>query len=390
MDRPASEFHLMTATPVDHPGALTGEPFDRRLFMSGMLSFLLAGALAALYGLSLPVWSRAFGLGPGEGGLLLSAHGAGALATVAAGVAGLPVVALRTGLGLLAAGTAALALAPAWGIALVGAMLSGTGFGMVVQVVNRRFLTGFGSRGAAMVGLVNATFGAGAILAPFAVILSDGQPEPVLTAVAALLVLALFAAPSEPSQAGEARGLPPLRDPRLLLLLPILVAVAMEGAFTGFGAAALIDRGLSDTEAASLVSGFFTAYLAGRLSLWKIAALVPPGALFLVGLGGTALMAGLAAIGAPGWGFVAAGAFVGITWPSFYVWSTRLLGSDPRMGSAVLGASILGSTLGAFALRPVLGVTGEGAVFAVVAVIAGILAMVLVLLGPTLRRLPAR
>lgn len=380
----------MTVTPADRPGVLPDTSFDRRLFASGMLSFLLAGALAALYGLSLPVWSRVFGLGPGEGGLLLAAHGAGALLTIAAGVTGMPVVTLRTGLGLLTLGTTGLALAPVWGIALAGAMLSGMGFGMVVQVVNRRFLTEFGARGAAMVGLVNATFGAGAILAPFAVLLVGGQPTPVLGAVAALLLLSLLCAPSDPPRAEGVRGLPPLRDARLLLLLPVLLAVAMEGALTGFGVAALIDLGLSEADAARLLSGFFTAYLAGRLSLWRIASLIPPGALFLIGLGGTAAMAALAAAGAPGWGFVAAGPFVGITWPSFYVWSTRLLGTDPRMGSAVLGASVLGSTLGALSLRPILGLTGEGAVFAVVAIVAGSLAAILLLIGPRLRRLPAR
>ena len=36
----------MTVTPADRPGVLPDRSFDRRLFASGMLSFLLAGALA--------------------------------------------------------------------------------------------------------------------------------------------------------------------------------------------------------------------------------------------------------------------------------------------------------------------------------------------------------
>ncbi len=381
----------MTAAPASLPASspVPAPRFDARLFAAGMTSFLLVGSLAAVYGVGLPVWSRAFGLGPGEGGLLLSAQGAGALLTVLAGVAGLPVLSLRAGLLVHAAGSALLGLAPSWGGALLGAVLSGAGFGLVVQVVNRRFLTGFGPRGPGMVGLVNAVFGAGAIVAPLAVLLAGGRPGPVLLAVAALLALAAFLAPPEPADDAPPRGLPPLGDARLLLLLPILLTVALEGALMGFGASALIDRGLPPEAAARLVSGFFAAYLAGRLSLWWVAARVPPGALFLTGIAGTAAAAA-AATAWPAAGYVAAGAFIGIAWPAFYVWASRLLGADPRMGSAVLAASILGSILGPLALRPVLAATGEGGVFAAAAAGAGGLALVVALLLPRLGRLAPR
>jgi len=59
-----------------------------RLFAAGILSFVLIGLLPALYGVSLPHYTRAFALAEAEAGWLLSAHGFGALAIVLVGIAG--------------------------------------------------------------------------------------------------------------------------------------------------------------------------------------------------------------------------------------------------------------------------------------------------------------
>jgi fucose permease len=139
-----------------------------RLFLSGTLAFFVAGGVPALYGVTLPVWSEAFGLAEGEGGLLLSAHGGGAFLAVLSGVYGLPGLGMRTGLAGLAVGAVLLALAPGWGLALAAAFVTGFGFGLITTSVNRSFLAGFGARGPGMVGLVNAFYGLGAILSPLA------------------------------------------------------------------------------------------------------------------------------------------------------------------------------------------------------------------------------
>jgi hypothetical protein len=59
--------------------------FASRLFLSGALAFLTAGMMPALTGVALPVWSRAYGLSDGDGGLLLAANGAGSFLAVTSG-----------------------------------------------------------------------------------------------------------------------------------------------------------------------------------------------------------------------------------------------------------------------------------------------------------------
>lgn len=365
-------------------------PLDRRLLASGMLAFAAVGMTPALYGVGIPVWSDRFGLAAGEGGAALAAHGAGALASILAGLLGLPGLTLGPGLAVMGAGAALLGWAPSWGAALLGALVVGLGFGIVVTVVNRRFLHDFGPRGPGMVGLVNAVTGLGAIAAPLLVVAAGGRPGPVLLALAALCALTL------PLVAPEARrapsGLPPLRDPSLLLLLFVAGAVAIEVAMTGFGVSALIDLGATGTRAARLASGFFAAFLLVRVGLFWAAGRLPPATLFALGLAGTALCAGLAAFGvAPGAAYVAAGATVGVCWPSFYVWASRRLGGDPRLGAAVLAASQIGAILGPLALRPTLARTGDDGLFGAVAMTSLVLLLLfLPVMARPSRRSPIR
>ncbi|HVG47781.1 MAG TPA: hypothetical protein VM899_06555, partial [Rubellimicrobium sp.] len=171
--------------------------FASRLFLSGALAFLTAGAGPALYGVALPVWSNRFGLAAGEAGAILSAGGAGALVAVLGGLAGLPGLGLRLGLATVALGTTLLALAPSWGFLLAAGFVAGLGFGQVMAAVNRAFLRGFGERGPGMVGLVNAVYGLGAIGSPLLFLAAGGCPPAVYLAIAALAATALLAlAPS--------------------------------------------------------------------------------------------------------------------------------------------------------------------------------------------------
>ncbi len=349
--------------------ALADRPAALRLLASGALTFVLIGAVPALYGVALPAWSAAFGLGEGQGGHLLSTHGAGAFVAVAAGLAGLPFLTLRAGLALLAAGTAHLAGTWGWGATLVGAGVTGMGYGTVSVVVNRRVLTEFGPRGPSLVGVVNAVFGLGAIVAPLLFLLAASRPGPVFWGLAlAAALVALGAAPPAPGPAGP-RGLPPLRDPRLLLLLFNMASVGVEVALAGYGASALIDLGLPEAEAARLTSAFFAAFLAARLLLWWLARIVAPQWLFALGLGGAGAAAALAAMGWPATGFVVSGAFVGLCFPSFYVWGTGVLGGDPRLGSAILISGLVGATLGPAVLGPILALTGDAGMFPAMAVV---------------------
>ena len=356
------------------PGAPATPGFASWLFASGGMAFLLMGMLSALYGVALPVWSGIFGLTEGEGGNFLAVNSAGAFLAVLAGLFGLPILSLRLGLVLLASGMALMAPEWSWALTLAGGLVAGTGFGMLAAVANRRFLSDFGHRGPGMLGIGNAISGLGAIASPLLFLAAGGRLGLIFWMVGALAVLTFALAPADPN-APPPRGLPNLRQPRALILGFGLFAVGLEVSLTGFGASALIDLGFSEANAARLTSAYFAAYLATRLSLYWVTRRVAPGALVLVGLGGTAVCIGAAALGAPAWGFVLAGGFVGITFPSLFAWATNLLGSDPRMSSAILTLCLLGATLGPVTLRPMLAIRGEDAVFGIMAILGVILAV---------------
>jgi fucose permease len=352
--------------------------YASRLFLSGTLAFFVAGMLPSLHGVALPIWSEAYGLGEGEGGTLLAANGAGSLLAVLSGVFGLPFLGMRTGLAVLAAGATLLALGGSWPLTLLGGFTGGFGFGLLTTSVNRAFLGGFGPRSAGMVGLVNAVYGIGAILSPLLFLLLGARPPLAFAALVLLAALALLL--SERDAVPPSRGLPDLRNPRLLVTLFILGNGLIEGISVGFGASALTDAGLSASAAARTASAFFLAYVGARLLLTWIAGRIPPARLLTLGFAGAGLSMALAALGLTAPGYILAGAFIGMIFPSYYVWASRILGPDPRMTAAILTVALTGGTLAPLALRPLLAVTGESGTFAVVAGVALLMATLFALL----------
>ena len=118
-----------------------------------------AGLLLSLYGPAIPELRARYGVGGGAAALVLSAHFLGAMTGIAwwgleRRVA--PRTWLAAGTGLLAAGAAGIAFAPAWPVVLAGAFGLGTGFGVIVVEINVLLAEGFGERAAAMLNLLGA------------------------------------------------------------------------------------------------------------------------------------------------------------------------------------------------------------------------------------------
>ncbi|HVG47978.1 MAG TPA: hypothetical protein VM899_07575 [Rubellimicrobium sp.] len=169
---------------------------------------------------------------------------------------------------------------------------------MLAAVANDRILSDLGHRGPGMLGIGNAISGLGAIASPLLFQTAGGRLGLIFWMVGALAVLTFALAPADPS-ARPPRGLPDLRQTRALILGFVLFAVGLEVSLAGISASALIDLGFSEANAARLTSAYLAAYLATRLSLYGITRQVAPRALLLVGLGGTAVCIGAAALGAP-------------------------------------------------------------------------------------------
>ncbi|NDU99556.1 hypothetical protein [Pseudoroseicyclus tamaricis] len=338
-----------------------------RLLVTGGIGFTLIGALPALYGLALPVWSEQHG--PWGAGLVIGVHGLGCTLAVLAGLFGLLRLTLRLSFVALLAGTLGLALSPGWWGILCGALVAGIGFGGLSVVVNRRFLTEFGPRGPGMVGLVNAVFGLGAIAAPAALLLAGGRPGPVYLGLAAIALVTLPLVRPALRRPNAPTGVPPLHAGRLSVLCFIFASAVLESGLAGYGPTALLSLGMEASSVALATSGFFAAFLAGRLALYWVAQRTRPELVLAAGLFGTAAALGLASAGLTAPGFIAAGAAVGIQFPAFYVWATSVLGPDERLSSAPLIGGLAGSTLGPFALAPILGAWGGPLLFPVLAAV---------------------
>jgi FHS family glucose/mannose:H+ symporter-like MFS transporter len=360
--------------------------FLSRLFLSGTASFVLIGVLGAIYGVALPAFTRLYGLDTGAASLILTTHAMGGVLSVIAAVAGLRGLGARTSMVLMALGTGLIALTPGWPLTLLGSLIAGAGFGLIVTYVNRSFLSGFGERGPGMVGLVNGISGIGLIAGPLFYIWAGGNPAIVFAGIAlvSLCLVAMFRPETAARTASGAR--PVVLHWRMAILLLNFISVSLEMAMSGLGASALIALGWSENAAATLASGFFAAFLISRLSLYWLTRRFSSEMLFLIGTIGTVIACLMAATGWEAIGYVAAGGFIGLSFPSFFVWGARVLGPDPRMSAAILLSGLSGAAFGPLVFGALLGTVGLEALFLSVAVIGGLLAVAIALsFGPARR-----
>lgn len=132
--------------------------------------FVVIGALQALYGPAIPAFRTRFGVSPSVAGLALSAEFTGALVGIViyhllrplAGDRRLLVICYA----VMALGASLFAISPQWPMALAASLITGFGSGGIDYGLNRLFATGFGRRSTAMLNLLNAHFGVGAVVGP--------------------------------------------------------------------------------------------------------------------------------------------------------------------------------------------------------------------------------
>jgi MFS family permease len=175
---------------------------------------VVLGTLQALYGPAIPAFRARFGVTPAVAGLGLSADFAGALV----GVVLYHLLLARAGdrrllpasYTLMAAGMILFAIAPSWPLALGAALVTGLGSGGIDYGLNHLFAIGFGRHSAAMLNLLNAFFGAGAVIGPALIGAVGAARYPWLFGAAAAVSLLLI-----PSLRGvRAKVTPDDRAPR--------------------------------------------------------------------------------------------------------------------------------------------------------------------------------
>jgi MFS family permease len=190
-----------------------GRLFSRPAAVASCVGFVLIGMLQALYGPAVPGLRTEFGLSFAGAGLGLSLHFTGGVAGVLAFNAIHSRISNRALLaasyGLMTLGAAGFALAPAWPLALAAAFLAGLGFGGLDYGLNQLFAVGFGDRSTAMLNVLNAHFGIGAVLGPVVVAWLGPDAYPyAFGACATLAALLVVTGSSGVRTPGAARSRP--------------------------------------------------------------------------------------------------------------------------------------------------------------------------------------
>lgn len=314
------------------------------LLFAGLATFGLMGFGQSLFGPALPEMTRKFLLPDGQAALLVSAQWIGSAVGVAVMFVLSDRIVPRHALAFLVAGSAGLAAQPLWALTLLSSVIFGIGYGMATASFNPRVLRAFGPTGASKLSLLNASFAAGAIVAPLIFVWLGSASWLVFALMCAgCTVVWLFAGePAKSAMPGAVSTARPGFTPHWPVLAFGAVSVGIEASLIGLGPTALIAAGETEARAAQYLSVFFVLFLAARVFLGVMAHRVTPFSIYLAGMAWAALCALAAVIWMPGPAFVAMGISAGMFFPGYFVTATGKMGEDPRVTPLILSAGLVG------------------------------------------------
>ncbi|WP_420706599.1 MFS transporter [Streptomyces sp. NRRL F-5727] len=279
----------------------------------------------------------------------------------------------------MAVGAAGFVLAPGWPWALAAAFLGGLGFGGSDYGLNQLFAVGFERRSPAMLNVLNAHFGIGAVLGPAA--LAALGPDrwayafagcAVLSGALALSTRGVSDAPGSPDRAGMPKatrrpGL--LRSPLFLGFVALYALnVGVEAGVGGWEPTHLESLGYS--SAASATSVYWLMLTAGRFLVVRLALRWTPERILTVcGAGMTACLLPALLPGAAAVAYAGVGLFIAPVFPTGLPWLHRALPSARSAGAWVIAASMAGGV----AAPPLLGLGIERSGVAAVPVLLALL-----------------
>ncbi|MHC3469759.1 MFS transporter [Streptomyces sp. 7R007] len=341
-----------------------GRLFTRPAAVASCVGFILIGTLQALYGPAVPGLREEFGLSPAGAGLGLSLHFTGGVAGVLAFNAIHSRISnrrlLASSYGLMALGGAGFALAPNWPLALAAAFLGGLGFGGIDYGLNQLFAAGFGNRSTAMLNVLNAHFGIGAVLGPALVAWLGPDRYPyAFGACAALAAVLSLCTKGVRTTRTDASAEPPssasLGVSRVLVgfLVLYILNVAVEAGVGGWEPTHLETVGYGATAAASATSLYWLMMTAGRFLVVPITLRHSPERILTICAAGMTVCLLLTLVkGVAPVAYAGVGLFIAPVFPTGLPWLNRALPQARRAGAWVIAASMIGGV----AAPPLLGV----------------------------------
>jgi FHS family glucose/mannose:H+ symporter-like MFS transporter len=394
--------------------------FTRVAFATALGALALAGAIDAAYGPLLRPVTHRFGVSLPVAGTLISINFAGGLTGVLCALTAFSRAPRRPiatfALGVLGLGCLAIALARAWPALAIGVFLTGAGFGATDFSINHLGARTSARGRAARLTLLNAAFGAGAVLGPVAVAALGVRALSLGFAVAAAAACAMAAGvlgittaapaagpvaaaadgtadgrPERPGAGAGARGQSRAARPYravAVVALAFLLYVGCESGAAGWIPAHLEGLGYSPRLATAVTSGFWAAMTVGRLvaaplsravaAPWMVLAACP---LLTLALALTAVPAIAPAC------YVAAGFAAAPIWPIGLDWVAAIFTGYPAATSWALAASFAGGITGPAVVAGVVSIAGLHAVPVVLTAFAGATTLAFLALGRSGRRL---
>ena len=408
--------------------------FSRVAFVAALGAFLLIGSIDAAYGLLLRPIATRFGVSLAAAGTVISVYFAGALVSVPVVLAafrrGPPHRVAVAALAVLAVGCLAISLAGGWLILLAAVLVSGLGFGATDFGLNQLGARTAADGRAARLTILNAAFGAGAILGP--VIVSQLGEQALTAGFAAAAGLACVLAiglrgirerpapgvgdlaagrvgfgplgdvplpassepaapvapgapgapgapadgPAAPSPGPVTPGPQPAATTRrrglvALAGLGYLLYVACEASVAGWIPAQLASVGYRASFAAGVTSGFWAAMTVGRLLVVPVSRVVPARRIVLAAC--VLLLAVLTLTALPAAApaaYVAAGLAAAPVFPVGLAWVGAAFPGQRHATSWALTGALVGGVIGPAVVAAVVSVAGLPAVPAVLSALA--------------------
>ncbi len=355
-----TDQRMQQKTPVRPSAPVESVLFSPAAVVASCVGFVLIGALQALYGPAIPAFREEFELSPSGAGLGLSAHFVGGVMGVLLFDRVFGRIGNRRILGvsyvLMAVGAAGVALAPAWPVALAAALLAGLGFGGIDYGLNQLFAIGFGNRSTAMLNILNAHFGIGAILGPAVIGAVGSQEYPWVFGAFALANLPLLVclagvrdhAPHTDAQAPPEAGNTTARRRSLVSVLTVFVAlyvlhVGIEAGVGGWEPTHLETVGYGAGIAATATSVYWLMMTVGRFLVAPLALRFSPQVIITVSCTGMTVCLLLAAVPALApYAYAGVGLFIAPIFPTGLPWLHRAAPRARRAGAVVIAASMVG------------------------------------------------
>ncbi|WP_331772323.1 MFS transporter (plasmid) [Embleya sp. NBC_00888] len=359
-----------TSRQVARPPVTSDDPiFSRAAVVASCVGFVLIGALQALYGPAIPALRKEFGLSPSAAGLGLSAHFIGGVAGVLIFDRMFGRIDNRRILGssylLMAVGAAGFAVSRNWQLSLFAAFLAGLGFGGIDYGLNQLFAIGFGPRSTAMLNILNAHFGVGAILGPALLGVVGSQHYPTVFLGFALLNLPLLlclggvrskAPRSTSGESTAAEDRTQVRNRSLAMVLTIFVAlyvlhVGIEVGVGGWEPTHLRTVGYSAGLAATATSIYWLMMTVGRFLVAPIALRYSAQSIITTSCLGMTLCLLLATVpGLAPYAYAGVGLFIAPIFPTALPWLIQAAPRARRAGALVIAASMIGGVVAGPAL----------------------------------------